>query len=277
MTDTKRDRTFKLATTSFIVPDDIIPNVEKLGPYFEEIELLVFESVPEDVIPSKRVVKRLKDLSQQHDLTYNIHLPVDVNPAHPVKAAREKAVETVLKIVDRFSLLSVSTHTLHLPMPEKAWTGDRGTDRLISWQQDAADGLESLVNALPEQGIITVETLDYPFELALPLIRRFGLNVCIDVGHQIKYGYDLFKTYDTLEPETELIHLHGVDLADSLKKDHQGLDALPGDTLSRIRGMLDGFSGGVSLEVFNLEALNRSLAVLSNWYADVPSFIKIND
>jgi hypothetical protein len=35
---------FKLATTSFIYPDDYIPNVKMLGPFVDEIELLLFES-----------------------------------------------------------------------------------------------------------------------------------------------------------------------------------------------------------------------------------------
>jgi hypothetical protein len=41
-------RLFRLGTTSFIVPDHIIPNVMKLGYFFDEIELLVFESDPLD-------------------------------------------------------------------------------------------------------------------------------------------------------------------------------------------------------------------------------------
>ena len=35
---------FKICTTSFIYPDHYIPNVKMLGPFVDEIELLVFES-----------------------------------------------------------------------------------------------------------------------------------------------------------------------------------------------------------------------------------------
>jgi len=73
------DRSFKLGTTSFIFPDHIIPNVKKLGGFFDEIELLIFESQPASVLPSKADVKELLYLSQKHDLNYNIHLPTDVS------------------------------------------------------------------------------------------------------------------------------------------------------------------------------------------------------
>jgi len=75
----KPDKPFKLGTTSFIFPDHIIPNVKKLGPFFDEIELLIFESQPAFVLPSKDEIKELLYLSQKHDLTYNIHLPIDVS------------------------------------------------------------------------------------------------------------------------------------------------------------------------------------------------------
>ncbi len=35
---------FRLGTTSFIYPDHYLPNVKMLGPYLNEIELLLFES-----------------------------------------------------------------------------------------------------------------------------------------------------------------------------------------------------------------------------------------
>ncbi|HAR34621.1 MAG TPA: sugar phosphate isomerase, partial [Desulfobacter sp.] len=64
---------FRLGTTSFIYPDHIIPNVKKIGAFFDEIELLVFESKPKE-IPSPDDVKELAGLSRDLNLTYNVHL-----------------------------------------------------------------------------------------------------------------------------------------------------------------------------------------------------------
>ena len=60
---------FRLGTTSFIYPDHIIPNVKKIGAFFDEIELLVFESKPKEVMPPPGDVKELAGLSRGLNLT----------------------------------------------------------------------------------------------------------------------------------------------------------------------------------------------------------------
>jgi len=61
-------RVFRLGTTSFIYPDHILPNVRKTGALFEEIEILVFESIPETVLPQKTEIAELAALSRDLDV-----------------------------------------------------------------------------------------------------------------------------------------------------------------------------------------------------------------
>ena len=61
---------FSIGTTSFIYPDDYVPNVKKLGPYLENIELLLFESNNTDALPSKQVIRELVSLAKDFNLTY---------------------------------------------------------------------------------------------------------------------------------------------------------------------------------------------------------------
>ena len=70
---------FRLATTSFIYPDDYVPNVRLLGAFVDEIELLVFES---DALPSEHTVRELASLSREQAVGYNVHLPLDVSIGH---------------------------------------------------------------------------------------------------------------------------------------------------------------------------------------------------
>ncbi|MBF0203438.1 MAG: TIM barrel protein, partial [Desulfamplus sp.] len=121
---------FKLATTSFIYPDRIVPNVIKLGSFFDEIELLIFESRPFipkgdingtlnsdkaiNVLPSSKEIKQLSDLSQNLDVTYNIHLPVDVSLTDKSKSKRHVAIDTIKRVIELCAPLNPSTHTLHL-------------------------------------------------------------------------------------------------------------------------------------------------------------------
>ena len=74
---------FKIGTTSFIYPDHYIPNVKMLGPYLDEIELLLFESTGTDALPSKSVIAELSRLAKDFDLTYNVHLPTDISISDP--------------------------------------------------------------------------------------------------------------------------------------------------------------------------------------------------
>ncbi|MCK5203629.1 MAG: hypothetical protein KAR15_07150, partial [Desulfobacterales bacterium] len=92
---------FKLGTTSFIYPDHYIPNVKMLGPYLDEIELLLFESLPGDALPSKAIIAELSHLAREYGLTYNIHLPTDVSISDEKPEKQQHAVNTVLSVIDK--------------------------------------------------------------------------------------------------------------------------------------------------------------------------------
>lgn len=263
-------RRFRLGTTSFIVPDHIIPNVMKLGPFFDEIELLIFESDPLDVLPSKDDIKTLFSLSRDLDLTYNVHLPTDVSLSGESSRKRQVAADTLLRVVDRFAVLNPSTHTLHLEMPEGLRRDIGDQKKIDEWINAIREGLKTFLYGVSDPGIISIETLDYPFLFMEPLIKEFHLSVCLDAGHQIRYGHDLMKTFDIHKSRIPIIHLHGVDGSGGIKKDHKALDVLPDDEIGKIQNLLKTFTGVVSLEIFNLENLNRSLQVLSRYFRDIP-------
>jgi len=260
------DKPFKLGTTSFIFPDHIVPNVKKLGPFFDEIELLVFESMPEDVLPSKEDVTTLLSLSQDLDLTYNIHLPTDVSLTHESLNKRQKARDTILKVIDLFTPLAPTTHTLHLDMLPDLKNDMGNQKKLKKWEEQARQSLDAVLSEISNPGTISIETLDYPFSCLESLVEELNLSVCIDAGHQIKYGHNLLKTFETHKVRTPIIHLHGVDFSDQKIKDHTSLDKLPPKYFRQVQTILEEFTGVVSLEVFNLENLNRSLTHLSTFF-----------
>ncbi|MCD4742747.1 MAG: sugar phosphate isomerase/epimerase [Desulfobacteraceae bacterium] len=250
---------FKLGTTSFIYPDDIIPNVKKLGSAFDEIELLIFESIPSDVLPSKQDIRELVHLAQEFDLTYNIHLPVDVSLTDISKSKRDQAVEIIKRVVDLVSPLEPTTHTLHLE--------SQGLDEDRDWYKRGFDAMGELVLSLKNPEIISIETLAYPFELIEPIIDEYGLSVCIDAGHLIKYGYSVKPVFEKYYDKIPLIHLHGVDFSKTPPQDHVSLDKTPEDKLADTLEVLKKFQGVVSLEVFNKENLILSLACLETLFS----------
>ena len=266
---------FKLGTTSFIFPDHVIPNIKRLGAFFDEIEILSFESQPQGVLLSREDVKTLLYLSQKLDLTYNIHLPLDVSLTCESLSKRQHACDTILKVIDLFAPLIPTTYTLHLDMAPEMKKEMRNQTALKNWRERARHSLKSIASELSRPDVISIETLDYPFSLMDSLVEEFDLSVCLDAGHQIKYGYDLLETYEKHQSRVSIIHLHGVAFLEHKIKDHTSLDQMPEKYFRQIQTVLDRFSGVVSLEVFNLENLNQSLSFLSTTYGmNVPN---IND
>jgi sugar phosphate isomerase/epimerase len=259
-------RPFRIGTTSFIYPDHILPNVRKIGRFFDEIELLIFESMPDTVLPDKSEIAELARLSEALDVTYNIHLPTDVSLTHPSARARQHAAETIARVVDLCRPLAPSTHTLHLEM-----AGYDPAEKIDAWQVSARDGLARLMRYVPNLEIFSVETLEYPPDCLMPFLTAYDLTVCLDVGHHFRYGYDLNHSVNIFQGRIAVMHLHGVGTVEQKIRDHIGLDLLRPDQLYQVMDLLKHYQGTVSLEVFNRSALDRSLAVLSDVFDDVLS------
>ena len=274
-------RPFKLGTTSFIYPGMIVPNVERLGRAFDEIELLVFESRPYkgiSVLPSKEEVESLAELSRELDVTYNIHLPVDVDLVDP--AQRELAVETLDRVVALMEPLNPSTHTLHLSMDRdlaRRARDSHGTDpdselasKLDRWHDNAMAGLQALAARIPDLKIFTVETLDYPPLLLAPILDAFPVQLCMDVGHHFKYDFDPTVSFERWGDRIPLVHLHGVAPRGDKIQDHIGLDRLNPEKFAGFIPLLASYGGRVSLEIFSLEHLNGSLGALASYFGGIP-------
>jgi len=260
---------FKLATTSFIYPDHYIPNVKLLGPYLDEIELLMFESVSVDSLPKKKVIRELADLANELDISYNIHLPVDIFPGASDPAVRDQAVDTILHFIDRTAPLCPSTHTLHFTLD----VSPEDEDSLKAWQENLFKSCTRLTNEGVKGNSLSIETLSYPLELIETVIRTFNLSVCIDIGHLVCFGFnmdDIFKAYGEL---TSIIHLHGV----KNKQDHLSLECFTPDIMENITVMLREFKGTVSLEVFTFGHLQTSLKALNTYWTKTSGCKKIQN
>ena len=250
---------FKLGTTSFIYPDGYTQNVIMLAPYVDEIELLLFESAP-DSLPSNQEIKKLLSLSQEFDLTYNVHLPIDISLGDPEPSIRNAAVETLKKVIDLTAPLSPSTCTLHLSYDEKG----SEPDRIKKWQDRLYRSVGKFIATGINAEMISVETLTYPIEWVEHILIDFNLSMCIDLGHLMVYGFDMETVFNRFCHRTSIIHLHGVEN----HKDHLSLDRLSKERAKIVTRILKQFTGVVSLEVFSYQHLKDSLPFLEKlWYS----------
>jgi sugar phosphate isomerase/epimerase len=249
---------FKICTTSFIYPDHYIPNVKMLGPYLDEIELLLFESQGVDVLPSRKVITELGRLAAEFDLSYNVHLPTDISISDRNPARQQHAVETMIQVMDLVRPLDASALILHVPYSEES----HDAQIVENWRDRVWQNLLRIMSTAEKQDIIAIETLDYPLELLEDIVLDLDLRICLDLGHLMLYDYDLIRVFDKFGFKTSVFHLHGVEN----DRDHTALDRLSENLASTVLHVLKGFTGVVSLEVFSFENLVSSLKFLeSHW------------
>jgi sugar phosphate isomerase/epimerase len=251
MEDTLKQRyPFRLGTTSFIYPAGYASNVRKLAPLVDEIELLLFES---NHLPSRDDINELQSLAQVHNITYNVHLPMDIDMAADRPAMRRQSVSLIAKAMDRVAPLHPTTQTLHLPFNQSP----QDFERVDEWQSRS---MESITWLLDTTGVaankISIETLDFPPDWLLPIVEMLDLSVCVDVGHLILYGFDLKKVLDKFAARTTILHLHGV----SAGRDHLAVGRIKLGDRKTISRYLINFKESVSIEVFSLSHLKESMA-----------------
>lgn len=252
---------FRLGATSFVIPADIVPNVECLAACVDDVEILVMESDELAALPSGPAVAALRTLASDHGLTYTIHLPLDIDPGCAHEGDRRRSVGKIVRAAQAVSALTPFAHILHLPLP--GWRTTTEADRR-TWRQSLARSVQEILAQGLEARTLCIETLDYPFEWIADLIADQGLSVCVDVGHLLLEGRDVPACLERYWSRLRVLHLHGV--ADG--KDHRSVSHLDQGLLSVLRSRFMSEGGRqrvVTLEVFNRGRLEESLNVMERW------------
>ena len=247
---------FSIGTTSFIYPDDYMPNVKMLGPYLENIELLLFESNYTGPLPTKQVIKELASLAKDFNLTYNVHLPTDISISNRDPKQQRIAVETIIRVAERVAPLSPTTLTLHVPYDETSLD----ENDIKSWQERVTQNLANILANGISSHHISIENLDYPFDILDPILSELDLSVCLDCGHLMLNGDDILTFFNTYAAKIAIIHLYGI----AKNHFHEALDQLPEKRIAPIMRLLAKFDGVVSLEVFSYAHLDASLKFMDN-------------
>ncbi|MDG4474874.1 cobamide remodeling phosphodiesterase CbiR [Thiovibrio frasassiensis] len=246
---------WRLGATSCVLPADIMANVRQLAPLVDDVQLLFFESAAKSRLPQPFDVQALREIAEAHGLSYTVHLPADLALGAAAKVERQEGIGEILRLMAQLAPLGVLSFDLHLvrepDLPEAAWL------------DNLAASLRELSGALGEQKrLVGVENIEYPFGLVAPLVAEYGFGVCLDLGHLVHYGHDLEEGLGLLSRVRHL-HYHGVRGG----KDHQGLhDAGQAGMLGR-RLAEAGYDGVVTLEMYSLEKLQGSLALLDEGWA----------
>jgi anaerobic magnesium-protoporphyrin IX monomethyl ester cyclase len=242
---------FRLATTSYIIPDAILPNVKFLGKYLDEIELVLFESGREDNLPTAAEVREMARVASDLDVTYNVHLPSDLFLADPDRALRQRFCESALKFYDRTLELDPTCYVLHLDSRK----ADKEVEADVSaWSDRVFESLRILQREGMDLRKVAIENLEFPLQRIHPFVETFNLSLCLDIGHLLRYGHDVAEQTTLFFDSIAMAHLHGVDNG----KDHKGLGHVPDAQWKTICKFLEEYRGGLSIEVFSFGDLAQS-------------------
>lgn len=245
---------FRLGCTSYVLPDEILPNVAFLADKVDDIELVLFESPDASNLPEKEAFASMQQIAQKHDITFSVHFPIDRRAGAPDAAERRKFLESTVEIIRMTEKLPVSGYLLHFE-----GLGDENNHaEVVRWIEATGAFCRNLTAAIDvDPTLICVENLAYAPDLHRQIVDKYRFSHCIDVGHLWLYGGDWRSYVSQVLDNTRIIHLHGV----SEGKDHLSLlSHTQQSQLQELASMLHKYSGVVTLEVFGEKDTFTSLS-----------------
>ena len=140
---------FRTGTTSYIIPADILPNVVYLAPQVDDVELVLFETDEYGSnLPDAGLHAQLGTLAEAHNLTYTVHLPLDLRLGAGCEASDLSLVKA-RRVIEATRDLNPYAYTVHLDGRELVGSGLSGA-ALERWRANAATGVgDSLRLARP--------------------------------------------------------------------------------------------------------------------------------
>jgi sugar phosphate isomerase/epimerase len=248
---------WRLGTTSYVYPADVLPNVERLAGHTRDVELVLFQSPDAANLPSPETIEQLDCLRRAHGFTFTIHFPIDRQLGHPDRQHRAELLDQIGIIVARVQPLEPFAYIIH---PEGIAL-DASPPAIAAWQQRLADSVARIVDLglAPER--LAMENLAHPFDWCAPVIESAGLSVCIDIGHLWRNHVPVADHLRRWLPRTRVVHLHG----ERDGRDHISLARTDRDRLAtalRVLQQPPPFAGVVTLEVFSFDDTASSIDVL---------------
>lgn len=258
---------FRLGTTSYIVPDEIIPNIRYLAGKVRDVELVLFESDEFSNLPSPADIALMADLAGDHGLTYSVHLPLDVYLGHPDRSERQRSVGKCLRIIELVRPLPKSAYVMHFEAGPGVDVNGFTPGERARFTESLGDSASMLLEGSGEPApMFCAENLNYPFGLVSAVVEEAGFSVTLDVGHLVFYGFPVEEYLERYLPRTRVLHMHGT----TGGRDHNSLAFMPPEVLDLVVRALvaDGRHDRVfTLEIFSEPDLDSSVAALQRYLA----------
>jgi len=250
---------FRLGATSYIIPDDIVSNVRYLAGKVRDVELVLFDLDGGPCnFPSQTEISEMRRISSDHDLTFTVHLPLDLRMSAdggPEHVSLEKAC----RVIDCTRALNPWAYVAHLDGRDVLPVGTP-TSAVQRWQDESVRALELVGTWIGDLQNLALENLEgYPLDFHTPILERIAVSRTVDIGHLWLDGHDPLGYLRAALPRTRVIHLHGIG-----ERDHSSLAHIPFEDLAAVFNelVLFNYSGVLTLEIFSEEDFLSSMSVL---------------
>lgn len=249
---------FRLGTTSYIIPDDILPNARYLAGKVKDMELILFEvdDGPNN-LPSPDVIDELAKIAQEHGMTYTVHLPLDLKLGAD-GSEQDPSLIKAKRVIDCTRALNPWAYVLHLDGRSVRTSTD--TAAIKRWQDQSVRALEIASVWAGGADKLAVENLEtYPLNFIQPVLDRVPVSRCVDIGHLWLDGHDPIPYLRTALPHTHVVHIHGL-----AERDHHSLAYMPHEKVKAVWDELTdaNYQGVLTLEIFSEEDFLSSIEVL---------------
>ena len=252
---------YRLGTTSYIIPDDILPNARYLAGKVQDIELILFEvdDGPNN-LPSSEVIHELSEIAQDNDLTYTVHLPLDLKLGED-GSRRDQSLIKAKRVIECACGLDPWAYVLHLD--GKAVRTSTDIELIQRWQDQSVRALEIVSEWAGSPSRLAVENLEtYPLDFIQPVLDRIPVSRCVDIGHLWLDGHNPIPYLQAALPRTRVVHMHGI-----AERDHRSLAFMPQENVGAVFDELirANYAGVLTLEIFSEEDFISSMEVIHRW------------
>jgi len=229
-----------LAAPSFVWPARVGENCRRLEPLVDEVAVTLFEIQSCLAYTEEDLPRGMASL----DLSYHLHLPLDLPWDDPARAAALAA-----RLVEMTAFVHPRAFVLHPP------TSPHALDRFFqAWEQ-----LGFKVSTLLLENIQGND-----LQAIWPVIQESDCGLCLDLGHLLLYDQETILNQEAWLERLKMLHVYGVYQKSSR---HGPLSELSSNGQGMLRELLRALpaNGVVVLEVFSAGDLFTSLDIFKTW------------
>jgi sugar phosphate isomerase/epimerase len=258
---------WSIGAPSMIFGADLVENARLLAKHVDHIEIILFHTPSLHNIPGHKKIRALREIGEQKEVTYTVHLPDSLEIASSNRSRRKQSLQLARELCLELEEVDPKHYVLHIPFTtptlvpvpnlyfhpgnEQDWDG---------WTNRALESLEMLHEEIGQEHKLLVENINYsPFFLE-PFWEKGFSQLCLDIGHLMLGQEDVADVMGQYLHVTRAIHLHGV----RGYEEHLSLSILPKKLVHGWLKCLKGasYQGLIVLEVFNPQDLAESIDLL---------------